>query len=369
MEHPEKRDLDLTQTQLRTWLASKLPGAQDLHIRGLSAPTEAGASNETFLFDAEWTTAGTPHCERLVVRFKPRGMTLFPTYDLGLQCRVMQMLAGTDVPVPHVRWFEPDVQVFGVPFFVMDCVAGRVPPDNPPMHIAGWVTELSPEQREHLWWNGLEAATHVHRLDWRTLGFDCLAEPQRGATPLVQQLQYYDEYLAWAVDPAQFPLLGTVQRWLHANPPADEPVALCWGDSRLANQVFDEQLTCVALLDWEMARLGDPVQDLAWWLAADRCFTEGLGIPRLAGFPDRAATVARWQTLVGREARHLPYYEVLALYRYSIQMARIGRVFKHYGIYPSDDDLFVYKIGAVTLARAFEEVTRAEVNRGWSETT
>jgi len=367
MEHPEKRDLDLTQQQLRAWLASKLPGTQDLQIREFAAPAEAGASNETFLFEAEWTGAGKVHRERLVVRFKPRGMTLFQTYDLGLQCRVMQMLAGTDVPVPRVRWFEPDTEAFGVPFFVMDRVGGRVPPDNPPMHLAGWVTELSPAERERLWWNGLEAATHVHRLDWRALGFDCLAEPQRGATPLIQQLDYYDDYLAWAVDPSQFPLLGTVQRWLHANRPADEPVALCWGDSRLANQVFDDQLRCVALLDWEMVRLGDPVQDLAWWLASDRCFTEGLAIPRLPGFPERAATVARWEQWIGRAARHLPYYEVLVLYRYSIQMARIGLVYKHYGIYPSDDELFVYKIGAVTLARAYEEVTNSRVDRGWPE--
>jgi aminoglycoside phosphotransferase (APT) family kinase protein len=174
---------------------------------------------------------------------------------------------------------------------------------------------------------------------------------------LAQQLHYYDEYLSWAVNPAQFPLLRAVQRWLQANPPADEPVGLCWGDSRLANLVFDDQLNCVALLDWEMIRLGDAIQDLAWWLTSDRCFSEGFGIERLPGFPDRAATIARWEELVGREARHLPYYEILALYRYSIQMARIGLVFKHYGIYPSDDDMFIYNIGGTTLARVFEEVS------------
>jgi aminoglycoside phosphotransferase (APT) family kinase protein len=357
MEHPEKRDLDLTRKQLCAWLAGKLPSAGDVRIHGMSAPAEAGASNETLLFDAEWDSAGEVHHEHLVIRLKPRGMTLFPTYDLALQFRIMQVLDGTNVPVPRMRWLEMDDGPLGVPFYVMDRMNGRVPSDSPPMHLAGWITELSPEQRGRLWWNGIETMTRVHRLDWRALGFDFLAEPQRGATPLEQQLHCYDEYLNWAIDPSGYPMLQTAQRWLHAHQPEDEPVALCWGDSRLANQIFDDQLNCVALLDWELARLGDPVQDLAWWLTLDRCFSEGLGIPQLPGFPDRAATIARWEQLLGRQARHLGYYEVLGLYRYSIMMARLTVTYKHYGIYPFDDDLFMYNIGGTTLTRVFEEVS------------
>lgn len=359
MEHPEKRDLDLTRNQLCAWLAGKLPERRDLRIQGLSAPAEAGASNETFLFDLESAGANGTQRESLVVRLKPRGMTLFPTYDLALQCRIMRALAGTAVPVPHVRWLEPDVALLGVPFYVMDRVPGRVPTDNPPLHMAGWVTEISPAERERLWWNGIEAMTRVHRLDWRALGFEFLAEPQRGATPLEQQLHYYDDYLHWAIDPSNYPVLRNVQNWLRANQPGDEPVTLCWGDSRLANLVFDEQCNCTALLDWEMARLGDPVQDLAWWLSSDRCFSEGLGIPRLPGFPSWGETVSRWEELVGRKARHLGYYQVLALYRYSIQMARMGAIYRHYGIYPFDDDMFMYNIGGNTLAKVFEEVSGA----------
>src|SRR5439155_21392253 len=92
----------------------------------------------------------------------------------------------------------------------------------------------------------------------------------------------------------------------------DAGIALCWGDARLGNQIFAGQ-TCVAVLDWEMAHLGDPVADLAWWIALDRCFSEGVGAPRLAGFPDRDATIARWEQLTGRRARHFEYYEIFAL--------------------------------------------------------
>src|SRR5574340_1306394 len=106
MEHPEKRDLDLTRKQLCAWLAKKMPEHADLRIHGLSAPAEAGASNETFLFDLEWAGGNGVHREGLVVRLKPRGMTLFPTYDLALQCRIMRSLEATAVPVPRVRWLE-----------------------------------------------------------------------------------------------------------------------------------------------------------------------------------------------------------------------------------------------------------------------
>lgn len=81
MQSPEKRDLDLTRAQLCAWLARQIPGAGDVRIHGLSAPAEAGASNETLLLDAEWTIKGRAHLERLVLRLKPPGMTLFLTYE------------------------------------------------------------------------------------------------------------------------------------------------------------------------------------------------------------------------------------------------------------------------------------------------
>ncbi len=358
MAHPEKRDLDLTQRQLAGWFAGKLAGARDIRIAGLSSPSETGFSSDTLLFDAEWTDGARPQRQRLVIRFKPRGMVVFPSYDVGLQYRVMKTLGErTNVPVPRMRWFEPDEQLLGAPFYVMDHVHGRVPPDNPPYHVTGWITELAPEQRTRLWWNGLEAMTRVHRLDWRALGFEFLAEPQRGATPLQQHLHYYNEFLDWGMDRSKLPLIEKVGAWLHHNQPQGEEVRLCWGDARPGNQIFDDQLNCVAVIDWEMVRLGNPVQDLAWWLNLDRSFSEGLGIERLPGFPDRAATIARWEELVGREARHIGYYEILGLYCFSIIMCRVILQMKYYEIMPPESDMDVNNLASVTLARAFEEVS------------
>lgn len=353
---PPRRDFDLTRKQLCAWLGGKLNGARDLQISELKGPSETGFSSDTLMFDADWTDGGGSHCERLVARIKPTGLTVFPRYDMGEQYRVMKILGTrTDVPVPRMRWLEEDEGPLGVPFYVMDRVDGRVPTDNPPYHAGGWVPELSPEEREALWWSGFEAMARVHRLDWRALGFGFLDKPERGATPLEQQLHEYDEYFSWGMDRSRHPLIERAQRWLHAHKPADEPVALCWGDSRPGNQIFNGT-KCVAVIDWEMVRLGDPVQDLAWWIALDRCFSEGIGIERLAGFPDRQATIARWEELVGREARHVAYYEVLGFYKFSAIMARVMQILKRYDIFPVDSDMDVNNLASVTLARELDAI-------------
>ena len=356
MPAPKTRDLEVTRAQLADWLRGKLPGAKSVTIASLSGPSETGFSSDTLMFDAEWTDGARARTERLVARFKPSGFTVFPTYDIAMQFRIMRALGErSDVPVPRMRWLEENPRPLGAPFYVMEQVTGRVPSDNPPYHVAGWVPELSPDERAALWWSGLDAMARVHRLDCRALGLDGLAQPVRGATPLAQQLREYDEYIAWGMDASHYPLLDEARRWLRAHMPRAETFGLCWGDSRLGNQIFD-RTQCVAVIDWEMARLGDPVQDLAWWIVLDRCFSEGLGCERLAGFPDRAATIARWEQLVGRPARHLEYYEVLGLYKFAAIMVRVILQMKHYEIFPADSDMDVNNLASQTLARVLAEI-------------
>ena len=353
MPAPRIRNVDLTRAQLRGWLARQLSGAHDVHVGELKGPSATGYSSDTLMFDAEWND-GRPHHEQLVARLKPTGFTVFPTYDIATQYRVMHILSDTDVPVPRMRWLERDPSVLGVPFLVMDRVDGRVPTDNPPYHSSGWIAELTPPERTQLWWAGFDAMARVHRLDWRRRGFDFLAKPD-GASPLAQQLQEYVDYVDWGMDRRRHPLIERAQRWLHAYQPADEHVGLCWGDSRLGNQIFDGT-RCVAVIDWEMVRLGDPVQDLAWWLALDRCFSEGLCVERLPGLPDRPATIARWEEQVGRPAHHFAYCEVLALYKFAAIMSRVIQQMKYYEVFPADSDMDVNNLATGPLAAALAAV-------------
>src|SRR5207302_201677 len=126
--------------QLRAWLASRLPDAHDVQISELSAPAFTGFSNETLLFDASWTEAGTPREESLVARIRPTQHSIFLAHNFDVQYRVMQALAAaTDIPLPRMFWLETEDAALGSPFYVMAKVDGQVPGDNPPYTTEGWL--------------------------------------------------------------------------------------------------------------------------------------------------------------------------------------------------------------------------------------
>ncbi len=353
----EDRDIGQTASALRSWLAPKLSVPVDeIRIEDLDAPLSTGFSSDTLLFDLVYPKDGAERREGLVVRLEPEEYVMFPYYDVGLQAKVLQRLKDTDVPVPIVRWFEGDKSALGVPFYVMNRVEGRIPTDNPPMHDEGWLAEETSEaERTAIWWNGFEAMCQVHRLDWQALGFDFLAEPRRGDTPLDQQLDYWQEYFRWGMEASRHPDIARALEYLEANKPEEELIALCWGDSRLANQIFDG-VDCVAVLDWEMARLGDPVQDLAWWLASDRCFSEGLELERLSGFPGKEESIARWKEATGHSAANFEYYSILALTRFSMNMARVGQYMKQIEIIDEENEFDYENLASITLRRALSEL-------------
>jgi aminoglycoside phosphotransferase (APT) family kinase protein len=326
-----QRDLDADRVNVTAWLRRQLPDATELRVSDLLAPQSSGFSNDTLLFDLEYTRAGRASREPLVVRIEPTGFQVFPEYDLTLQYRTMQRLVDSAIPVPPVRWIETeDRGVLGGAFYVMDQVSGRVPPDNPPYHAAGWLTEATPDERAAIWWAGIETLAAIHRVDWQRLGFAELARPALGATPLDWQLAYYDRYFDWAARGRPQPTITAARAWLRAHQPTDEPVVLCWGDARIGNIIFAGTRPA-AVLDWEMVTLGSPEMDLAWSIFLDRHHSEGIGVDRLAGFPGVEETVARYEALTGHRVRHLHYYQVFAGYRFAIIMCRIAQQMVTYG--------------------------------------
>jgi len=341
---PRERDLERTRVDLAGWLAPRLPEARELSVGPLEGPGTTGFSSDTLLFEVRWRDgSGQERREALVARLEPRGFGIFPEYDVARQFHIQRALAEakTGVPVAPMRWLETDPRYLGVPFYVMDRVEGRIPTDNPPYHAGGWLTEVAPAERGALWWDGLEVLARIHRLDWRALGLDGLGLEQAGAetaaAALDAQLAYWDRYLDWLGGPA-VGLLRPVLTRLRADRPRPEgPPVLSWGDARIGNMVFREG-RCRAALDWEMAGLAPPELDLGWWLFLDHHHSAGVGVARLPGFPDREATVARYEALLGRPVRGLPWYELFAALRFSAVMARVGQQLRHYGLLPADSD-------------------------------
>lgn len=312
-----------TRKKLESWLSQHR--GQSVTIPALNIPEATGMSNVTLLFDVEWQEHGATHSESCVGRLQPEiERPVFPSYDLSLQYEVMASIGKhSSIPVPQLRGLETDKSLLGVQFYIMQRTDGLIPADMPPYNMDGWMVHAANEQqRAHMWHAAVDTMAEFHRLDYRTLGFEKLAS--RDKTPLQQQLDYWEDYLQWSMEGGQHTICREALHWLQAHQPSDEPTVLCWGDSRLGNIIFKESLDGVAaLLDWEMAVLGNPLQDLAWFNYLDATFAEGLGIPRLPGLPSYADTVARWEKASGFSARDYDYYTVFAGMRYGIILSRI----------------------------------------------
>lgn len=310
-------------THLTPWLRARL-GADDVEITDLAVPTEQGFSSETIFVDVAWSRDGAEQASRVVAKLRPRGETVFSNYDLEAQFRCMQSVRQhSDVPAAPVRWYEPDERVLGRPFYVMDRVDGLVPPDNLPYTIQGFLLESSPEDQRRLYEGSLEVLAGLHRLDWRSGGFEFLDRPQHGPTGLEQQLGEGAAYLDWVAkgrpQPVPEAALAKLRRTRPARPPA---TTLNWGDSRIGNIIYRD-FRPVAVLDWEMATLGPAEVDLGWFLYMHRFFTIGLGVADLPGFPPEDEAIGRYEGLLGRAVEDLDWYLLWAGFRYGVVMVRI----------------------------------------------
>lgn len=318
--------------RLTEWLPPRL-GVSSVTIRDLTPPSGTGYSSETLLFTAEFEGEQ----RRFVVRLKPTRRGVFPEYDIDLQHDVMAALgAKTTIPVPQMLWQEHDESILGASFFVMSHVPGRVPSDNPPYTLEGWILEETVDRRRALHTNALDTLCRIHQLDPHDVLGETTAKLRHG---LGDDLAYYESFFEWAAQGRPQPVAEKAWDWLQANrPTGDQPLGLSWGDSRISNMLFDDDLQPAAVLDWEMVSLADPVMDLGWWLFLDRHFTEGMGVGQPAGFLARDETIARWEERVGRRADHVEFYEMYSGFRFAVIMMSLTRLFIADGLMPADTD-------------------------------
>jgi aminoglycoside phosphotransferase (APT) family kinase protein len=249
---------------------------------------------------------------------------------------------------------EPDPALLGAPFFVMERVDGRIPPDNPTYHSEGWMKECDPAERGAIWTSGLDALAAIHRCDATALGIDLLDAPPPGADTVAWQIELWWRYCEWVAGGRAFPALEAGYDWLLAHcPPPSARRDLCWGDARIGNMIFRDG-RCVAVLDWEMATIGPAEMDLGWFLLLDRHHCEGIGVPRLAGLADRTTSIARWEAGVGREATHVAFWEAFAAWRFAVILARIAAQLQHYELLPADSNFAADNTASRLMARVME---------------
>jgi aminoglycoside phosphotransferase (APT) family kinase protein len=345
------RNASQTAVVLAMWLSAQLPDARDVSVTDVEQSSAGGYSNEPLFFTASWTDDLGPHRRELVTRLQAPGVALFPNPDLRREFLPLKALGRTPVPLPRVYWLEEDPAILGAPFMTMERVAGRIPPDNPPYTAAGWVLELSAEEQATLYDNGLRAIAAISGTDWRALGIECLDRPLDGITTSEERVEFAAGYFEWAAEGRSVPTLEAALEWVRTNCPAsDEPLVVSWGDARIGNMVFGENLEVVAVLDWEQAVLGSPELDLGWWLFSRRTHGEGLGLELPPGFPSREATIARFEELTGHEVRHADFYEAYNGLLGSIAVMRLGDKLVEAGALPADSPMPMVNPAVVALA-------------------
>ncbi len=335
--------------RLTAWLDGRLPGAKAVEI---TVPATNGMSSETLLFDIEHPEPPVPGCAlRLAV--DPAAYAVFPVYDMARQYRTMQVVAGhSDLPVPKVLWLEEDPAPLGAPFFVMERVEGRVPPDVMPYTYEGnWLHAASDDERERL-----EAATIglLARLHDQVPPDEAafLTLPGEGDAlrrHVTAQRAYYD----WVIDGlARSPLIeDAFDRLEELWPREPGTPVLNWGDARIGNVVYDG-FEPAAVLDWEMAALAPREVDLGWTIYLHRFFqdlTVAFGQRGLPDFLRRDRVEARYAELTGHTPRDMDFYTLYAALRHAIVMLRVAYRQAYFGevAVPADPDTLILHHGSL----------------------
>jgi len=267
----------------------------------------AGFSNETFYV----YRAG----ERYVLRRPPRGPLLPTAHDVAREYRFLNALHGTAARVPRPVALCEDTGVIGAPFYVMERKDGLVIRGELPPQLS------SLEDRRRIGFEMIDALAELHAVDWRASGLEGKTEGF-----LDRQLRRWSSQADLSVGKVrELPRLGEVTTWLHANKPAEADSTVVHGDFKLDNVMFapESPARLIAIFDWEMATIGDPLADLGWlmhtWGRPD-VVVEGEEVPltALEGFPTRDELAARYAAKTGRAMANFAFYHVMALWKLAI---------------------------------------------------
>jgi aminoglycoside phosphotransferase (APT) family kinase protein len=190
--------------------------------------------------------------------------------------------------------------------------------------VAGPLFEASGTDRISTWRDAVQTMVKIHTLDWEQAGLDFLGAPGGGKDFMERQIACYDEVFALNGE-SMPPILASTRDWLLRNIPTPKHISLCWGDARLGNMILRDHKVA-AVLDWEMACLGDPESDLGWFAHIDWATSVGRSkgaFPRMQGLPDMTETLAHYEQISGRKVENIHYYEVFATWRLAILFTRI----------------------------------------------
>jgi len=274
-----------------------------------ATPIGGGHSNVTYALDRG--------SERFVLRRPPRGPLPASTHDMLREAKLLKSLAAAGVRVPEVLATGENPDVIGAPFYVMPFIDGHVLDNQLPEQLG------IPGSGERIAEELVDALVELHAVD---ITQPDLASFGRPDGYLARQLRRFKGLLEQG-STRPLPELEQVAEWLERNLPETNASTVVHGDYRLGNVILAKTATprIVALLDWEMATLGDPLADVgyltAMWAEPDDPADPMLdlsNVTRLPGFPRRETLALRYTERTGRDVSNLVWYQTLALWKAAI---------------------------------------------------
>jgi aminoglycoside phosphotransferase (APT) family kinase protein len=267
-----------------------------------------GQSNVTYLIER-----GGDH---VVLRRGPRPPLPRSTHDMVREARIQKLLRGHGVPVPEIVAVCEDESLLGVPFYLMSRIEGTVVTDTIPSHLS------SLEQRRATSLAVVDTLVALHHIDVTGGELASLGSPDGY---LRRQVDRFSEL--WEVNASRgLPAVERIADWLGRNLPASQSAAVVHGDYRMGNLMFAPQAPAgvLAVLDWEMATLGDPLADLGYLTAtyseagAPSTPLELTPVTRAPGYLTRLQLAERYRSRTGLDLTPLPWYQTLALWKAAI---------------------------------------------------
>jgi aminoglycoside phosphotransferase (APT) family kinase protein len=311
---------------LTTWLDAERPGLRRGELRG--EVIAGGKSNLTYrITDGESTWA---------LRRPPLAHVLPTAHDMAREYTVMSALGATDVPVPTTLALCTDPDVLGANFYVMSFVDGVVL--DRPEAIAKLTPELARSTCDQL----MDTLVVLHGVDPASVG---LGEFGRPDGFLARQVKRW--YQQWqANETEQRATLPELIDKLTGTMPAQSRSGIVHGDYRLTNVMYAPDLSRIAaVVDWEMATLGDPLTDVGLLVVYQTLSAEDAGVmPRMSpadGFPTADELVARYARTSDRDLSDLDWYVALGYFKLAVisegihnrylQGKTVGEGFSHFG--------------------------------------
>jgi aminoglycoside phosphotransferase (APT) family kinase protein len=307
-----------------------------------------GHSNVTYLL----TRAG----ERFVLRRPPRPPLPPSAHDVLREARLLGAIADADVRTPRVLAACDDESVLaGVPFYVMAYEEGHV------------ITQAVPDaldadgERRRICEELVDALAEMHAVDWRACGLEGFGKP---TGYLDRQLRRFGGL--WEHNKTrELPLVQEVGEWLAANKPESPPATIVHGDYRLGNVMFgpDSPARLIAIFDWEMATIGDPLADLGYLTATwsepggeQKTMFDLMSVTHEDGFMKRDELVARYEERTGRSMSDLRWYQALAIWKAAVFME--GNYKRSLAGTTDDPYLKLFDEGVPQLAEAAHGITK-----------